>query len=72
MLNVCKGLGSGKSRGSLLYQMQESKKKKEHSSLHERGVIFLESTYSMPIERRDTLTTRRSKMLNEFRQKDPL
>lgn len=32
----------------------------------------LESTYSMPMDRRDTLTTRRSRMLKEFRQKEPL
>lgn len=33
---------------------------------------FLDPTYSMPIERRDTLTTSKSKMLKEFRQKEPL
>ena len=33
---------------------------------------FPGTTYSMPMERRDTLTTSRSRMLKEFRQKEPV
>lgn len=61
----------------LLYQLKKSTKiielfAWESSDIKKRCALFLDSTYSMPIERRDTLTTRRSKMLKEFRQKEPL